>query len=67
MSRTLIITGALLILTGLLWPFLSKGPWGRLPGDILIRKDNLTFYFPIATSVVVSILLSVLLWLFRRR
>ena len=67
MSKILIAAGVFLVLVGLFWPFLMSGPWGRLPGDIVIRRGHFTFYFPIATSLVVSILLSLLLWLIRRR
>lgn len=66
MQRALIVIGLLLILAGLAWPWISRLPFGRLPGDIVIERDNLRFYFPLATMVVLSILLSVLLWLFRK-
>ncbi|MGE5279738.1 MAG: DUF2905 domain-containing protein [Deltaproteobacteria bacterium] len=67
MSRILIVIGALLILAGLLWPFLLKSGLGRLPGDIMVRRGNFTAYFPIATSLVLSALISLILWLFSRR
>jgi len=66
MSRWLMITGALLLLAGLLWPILSKLGIGRLPGDIVIDRPNFRFYFPIVTSILLSIVLSLVLWLFRR-
>ena len=66
-SKRLIIAGAVLILMGFLWPLLIRGPWGRLPGDIVVKKQNVTLYFPIATSLVLSVLLSVLLWFFKKR
>ncbi len=66
MQRTLVIIGVLIIIAGLLWPWLSRVPLGRLPGDIVIKRDNVHFYFPITTMVIVSIVLSVILWLFRR-
>ena len=66
MNRGLVIFGALLVLAGLAWPWLSKIPWGRLPGDFLIERDNFSFYFPLATALLVSLILSVLLWLFRK-
>ncbi|MFZ0487416.1 MAG: DUF2905 domain-containing protein [Arenicellales bacterium] len=66
MSRTLIIIGALIVIAGLLWPWLSKLPLGRLPGDIAIERDNFRFYFPITTMVIVSVVISVVLWFFRR-
>jgi Protein of unknown function (DUF2905) len=66
MSRTLIALGVVLVLTGLLWPVLSRLPLGRLPGDIVIQRPNFTFYAPIATCVVVSVILSLIFWLVRR-
>ena len=66
MQRTLIIIGISIVLTGLLWPWLGKLPLGRLPGDILIERPGFKLYFPITTMVLVSLLISLLLWLFRR-
>ena len=66
MNRWLIIAGLLLIGIGLLWPWLSKLPLGRLPGDIAVQKDGFSFYFPLMTSLVISVLLSILIWLFNR-
>ena len=66
MSRILIVAGLLLIVLGLLWPVILKLPLGKLPGDIVYRKDNFTFYFPLGTSIVISLLLTFLFWLFRR-
>jgi hypothetical protein len=66
MQRFLIATGALLLLAGLLWPWLSKLPWGRLPGDIAIEREGFSFYFPLGTSLLVSALLSLLWWWWRR-
>jgi hypothetical protein len=66
-GKTLIVMGLLIAGIGLLLTFAGKIPWlGRLPGDILVKRENFTFYFPLATSIVVSIILSLLLWLFRR-
>ncbi len=69
MQRFLIATGALLLLAGLLWPWLSKLPWGRLPGDIVIEREGFSFYFPLGTSLLVSVVLSLLslLWWWWRR
>ena len=61
----LIALGVLFLAAGLLWPFLSRY-LGRLPGDIVVRREGWTFAFPIVTCLVVSLLLSLLLWLFRR-
>jgi len=66
MQRLLVIAGAVLIVVGLGWPWLSKLPFGRLPGDINIERDGFGFHFPIVTSIVVSLLLSLLLWIFRK-
>lgn len=67
-GKVLIITGLVIIAIGALLMFSGKIPWiGKLPGDILIQKKNFTFYFPIATSIVLSILLTLILWLFFRR
>ena len=66
MQRVLIIVGLVLVLAGLAWPWLSKLPWGRLPGDIHIVREGFSFHFPIVTCIVVSVLLSILLWILRR-
>lgn len=66
MTRFLIVAGIVLILIGLAWPWLSKLGLGRLPGDIVIRRENFSFYFPIVTSLVLSAIASLLFWLFRR-
>jgi hypothetical protein len=64
--RFLIILGAVLILIGLLWPYLSRIGLGHLPGDIVIEGRRGTFYFPIVTCLIVSVLLSLAFWLFGR-
>jgi len=66
MARTLIIVGIIIVLVGLLWPWLQKLGLGRLPGDFQWGSGNTRFYFPLATSIIVSIVISLLLWLFRR-
>lgn len=66
MSRTLVILGVCIAVTGLLWPWLGRLPFGHLPGDIVIRRDGLTFYFPVTTMVLISAVISLLLWLFGR-
>jgi hypothetical protein len=66
MQRILIILGAVLLLLGLLWPWRQKSGLGRLPGDLIVRRENFTFYFPVTTSILVSLLLTLLFWLFRR-
>lgn len=66
MQRTLIILGVVLVILGLLWPWLNKLGLGRLPGDIVIERDGVRFHVPLMTSLIVSLVLSVLFWLFRR-
>jgi Protein of unknown function (DUF2905) len=66
MQRLLIILGLLILVAGLVWPWLSKLGLGRLPGDIRIESESGGFYFPIVTSIIISIVLSILLWIFRR-
>jgi hypothetical protein len=66
MQRILIVVGLALLAAGLAWPWLSKLPFGRLPGDFSIERENFSFHFPLATSLVVSIVISVLIWLFRK-
>jgi Protein of unknown function (DUF2905) len=66
MSRFLIVLGLLIVAIGLLWPILGRLGLGRLPGDIVIQRGNFSFYFPLATCIVMSVLLSVVLWLFNR-
>ncbi len=66
MQKILITIGIIVIIIGLLWPWLGKLPFGHLPGDIVINKPNLKIYFPITTMVVISVILSIVLWLFRK-
>lgn len=66
MSRTLIVIGLVIVAVGLLWPWLSKLPLGHLPGDIVIKRENFAFYFPITTMILISVVLSLALWLFHR-
>ena len=66
MSKTLITIGVLFIIAGLLWPYIQKVGLGRLPGDIVVENENSRFYFPIVTSIVISVILTLLFWLFRK-
>ncbi len=66
MGRVLITIGVVLVIIGLAWPWISKLGLGRLPGDIVVERDNFRLYFPITTSIIISLLLSVIIWLFRR-
>ena len=65
-QKTLIIIGVLFILVGLLYPFLKDLGLGRLPGDIIVKKENSTFYFPIVTCIVVSVVISIILMFFKK-
>ncbi len=67
MSRILIVIGLLIALVGAAWPWLSKLPLGRLPGDIRIERPGFSFYFPLMTSIVVSVVVSVVMWLVRKK
>jgi hypothetical protein len=66
MQRILIILGVLTALIGLAWPWLSKLPLGKLPGDIVVDRPGFRFFLPVTTMIIVSIVLSLILWLFRR-
>ena len=66
MQRTLIIIGLLILVAGLLWPWLSHFPFGRLPGDVAIERPGFRFYFPITTMILVSVVVSAVLWFFRQ-
>ena len=66
MQRALVIVGLVLLVAGLAWPWLSRLPFGRLPGDFSVERENFSFFFPLATSIVVSIVISALIWLFRK-
>lgn len=67
-GKTLIIFGLIILGLGLFLTFINKVPFlGKLPGDIYIHKKNLTFYFPVVTSILISIILSLVFWLWSRR
>jgi hypothetical protein len=66
MQRILIVAGLMLLLIGLFWPWLGKLPLGRLPGDIIIERQGMRIYFPIASMILVSALVTLLFWLFRK-
>lgn len=66
MNRTLILVGLLIVAVGLFWPWLSRLPFGHLPGDIVIRREHVTVYVPITTMILVSLVVSAILWLFQR-
>jgi hypothetical protein len=67
LGKSLIVIGLVIALIGVILTVAGKIPWiGRLPGDIYLKRDNFTFYFPLATSILVSVILSLILWLFRK-
>ena len=66
MSRPLIILGIVLIILGLAWPWLSRLGLGRLPGDIVVERDHYRLYIPITSSILVSLVLTLVLLLFRK-
>jgi len=65
-GKVLIVLGIVSVVAGLILIVIGKTPLGRLPGDIVIRRDHFTFFFPLATSILVSIVLSLVLWLIFR-
>jgi len=66
MSRTLIIVGLLLVIAGIAWPWLSRLGLFHLPGDIVVERENFHFYFPITTGILISIVISLILWLLHK-
>ena len=66
MQKALIVTGLIVLAVGLLWPWLGKLPLGRLPGDIVVDRENFRFYFPLTTMILLSVLVSLVLWLLRK-
>jgi hypothetical protein len=66
MQRFLIVVGVVLVVVGLAWPWISKLGLGRLPGDIHIQRDGFDFYFPVTTAIVISLVISLVLWLLRK-
>lgn len=66
MRRTLIVLGFVIVLIGLAWPWISKLPLGRLPGDIVVDRPGFRFFLPVTTMIIVSVVLSLILWLLRK-
>jgi len=67
LGKSLIILGIIIIAIGIFITFAGKIPWlGRLPGDIHIKRDNFTFYFPLATCIILSVFISLIYWLFKK-
>ena len=65
MQKMLIYIGLIILVIGLLWPFLKELPVGRLPGDVILKKDKFTFYFPIITCVLVSLIIAIIFRFFK--
>jgi hypothetical protein len=67
LGRMLIILGAVIILIGVVLILANKIPFiGRLPGDIFVKRENFTFYFPLTTCIIISIVLSLIFWILRK-
>lgn len=66
MSKWLITLGIILLVLGVAWPWVAKLGLGSLPGDIRIERKGFVFYFPITTSIIVSLVVTLVLWIFRR-
>ena len=66
MARSLIVLGLVIFVAGLLWPYLSQIGLGRLPGDLVIERRNVTIYFPLMTCLLLSVLFSLALWVINR-
>ena len=66
MGRFLIIAGVVLVVVGLAWPWLVKLGLGRLPGDIHVERENFSCHFPLMTGILVSLVVSLLFWIFRK-
>ena len=65
MQKILIYIGLIILAIGILWPFLKELPIGRMPGDIVLKKDKFTFYFPIISCLVVSLIISIIFKFFK--
>ncbi|PIU53086.1 MAG: DUF2905 domain-containing protein [Deltaproteobacteria bacterium CG07_land_8_20_14_0_80_60_11] len=67
LGRLLIVLGVILVVVGALFLLAPKLPWlGRLPGDLSFKRGNFSFYFPLGTCILISIILTLIFWLFRR-
>ena len=65
-QKILILIGVIIIVIGLTWPWLSKLPFGKLPGDIFVDKPNFKFFFPITSMIIFSAIVSIIVWLIRK-
>ena len=66
MAKMLITIGSILVVLGLCWPLLEKLNFGRLPGDFVFKSENFKFYFPLTTCIVISVVFSILFWIFKK-
>ena len=66
MRTLLIVAGAILFVIGLAWPLVTRLGLGRLPGDVVVERGNFRFYFPLVASLLISAILTLVVWLFRR-
>lgn len=66
MSKNLILLGLVIVALGVLWPVLQKFPLGKLPGDIIIKKEGFRLFFPLTSSILISLIITLLLWLFKK-
>ncbi|GAB6192496.1 DUF2905 domain-containing protein [Desulfocastanea catecholica] len=66
MAKTLITIGIIFVILGLCWPLWQKLNLGRLPGDFVFKSENFKFYFPLTTCIVISVVLSILWWIFKK-
>jgi len=66
MQRLLIGIGLVLVIAGIAWPLLSRIGLGRLPGDVMVQRGSTSFHFPIVTGIIISVVLSALMWLLNR-
>lgn len=66
MQKMLIILGIVILVVGILWPWLGKLPIGRLPGDIIVNRPHLKVYIPVTTGIAISLLVSIILWLIKK-
>lgn len=65
-QRIVIATGVIVLLVGIAWPLLSRAGLGRLPGDFMFRRDGVSFYLPLTTCIIISLVLSAVFWLLHR-
>lgn len=66
MQKSLIIIGIIMVLLGLFWPWLQKAGLFRLPGDIVIERENFRLYFPITSAIIISVFISIVFWFLRK-